>query len=189
MLDDKRITLMTPRLIIRDYQAGDFPGVHEYSRDLETVKFMTWGPNSPEDTRKFIKLAISQQAINPRVNYHFVVLWRDTLTIIGGCGIHIQKPYSHSAELGYGFNKSYWGQGIATEAVGALHQFGIETLRLHRISATCDIRNIASARVMEKNNMRREAHFIKHIWQRSEWRDSYLYAILEDEWQEKTIAR
>jgi ribosomal-protein-alanine N-acetyltransferase len=189
MLANKRLTLRTPRLIIRDYQTSNFAGVHEYSRDPETVKFMTWGPNSPEDTRKFIKLAISQQAINPRVNYHFVVLARGTMTVLGGCGIHIQPPNFHNAEIGYCFNKSYWGQGFATEAVGVLHQFGFKTLDLHRIIATCDVRNIASARVMEKDFMLREAHFIKHIWQRSEWRNSYLYAILEDEWQDKTIPR
>lgn len=61
-----------------------------------------------------------------------------------------------------------------------------ETLKnqfyLHRITATCDSRNLASARVMEVNGMRREAFFIKHLWQKGEWRDSCLYAILDEEW-------
>jgi RimJ/RimL family protein N-acetyltransferase len=53
---------------------------------------------------------------------------------------------------------------------------------LHRISATADIRNIASWRVLEKLGMRREAHFREHMRQREQWRDSFLYAILEREW-------
>jgi ribosomal-protein-alanine N-acetyltransferase len=189
MAENRSITLWTPRLLIRDCLIGDFPGVHKYSRDPETVKYMTWGPNSPEDTQKFINLAISQQTIHPRVNYHLVILCRETMNVLGGCGIHIQQPDFNNATIGYGFNKSFWGKGYATETVGVLLKFGFETLGLHRIIATCDVHNIASARVMEKNNMRREAHFVKHIWQRSEWRDSYLYAILEEEWQDQAMSR
>jgi RimJ/RimL family protein N-acetyltransferase len=68
--------------------------------------------------------------------------------------------------------------------VGALLQFGFAELRLHRIMATCDPQNIGSERVMQKNRMRKEAHFIADLWQAKigEWRDSLLYAILETEW-------
>jgi RimJ/RimL family protein N-acetyltransferase len=36
--------------------------------------------------------------------------------------------------------------------------------------------------VMEKLGMRREANFHKDVLQKGEWRDSYLYAILAEEW-------
>jgi len=36
--------------------------------------------------------------------------------------------------------------------------------------------------VMEKLGMRREAHFRKDVMEKGEWRDSYLYAILREEW-------
>jgi len=40
---------------------------------------------------------------------------------------------------------------------------------------------MASARVLEKIGMRHEGHMREHRWQKSEWRDSLLYAILEHE--------
>jgi RimJ/RimL family protein N-acetyltransferase len=60
--------------------------------------------------------------------------------------------------------------------------FGFETLALHRISATCDVDNVASARVLEKLGMKREGHIRHTARRKGEWRDSYLYAILEPEW-------
>jgi RimJ/RimL family protein N-acetyltransferase len=36
---------------------------------------------------------------------------------------------------------------------------------------------------MERIGMRREAHLREHLWQRGAWRDSFLYAILENEWK------
>ncbi len=180
------MNLITPRLRLREYAEDDFEGVHAYSRDPETVQFMTWGPNSPEDTRTFIRTAIEQQTSEPRLNYHFVVTLVNDGRIIGGCGIHLRNPEQRSAEIGYCFHKSYWGQGFASEAAAALLRFGFERLNLHRILATCDPRNLGSARVMEKNGMRREAHFIENLWQKGAWRDSWLYAILEREWRQQS---
>lgn len=180
------ITITTPRLILREYQENDFPGVHTYSKDSETLQFMTWGPNQPKDTRAFIQAAIKEQSYQPRRDFYLVVVLKLNGKIIGGCGLHLEEPQRHSATIGYVFNKAFWGQGFASEAAQALIKLGFTHLGLHRIEATCDTRNLASARVLEKNHMRREAHFRKHLWQKGEWRDSYLYAILADEWQSGT---
>ena len=59
---------------------------------------------------------------------------------------------------------------------------GFGTLELHRIFATCDVRNVASARVLEKVGMRREGHLREDSCMRGQWRDSYVYGILEHEW-------
>lgn len=178
------VLIKTDRLILREYRETDFEGVHIYSKDPETVKFMLWGPNTPEDTHNFIQLAIAQQSIETRVNYHFVVTLRETGQIIGGCGIHLRRPEHRGAEIGYCFNQQFWGQGYATEATGALLKFGFKDLGLHRIIATCDPHNLGSERVMQKNGLRKEAHFVEELWQGkfNEWRDSLLYAILESEW-------
>ncbi|MFN2185279.1 MAG: GNAT family N-acetyltransferase, partial [Anaerolineae bacterium] len=55
-------------------------------------------------------------------------------------------------------------------------------LGLHRVIATCDPRNDASRRVMEKLGMRREGHFVKGVQIHGEWADEYFYAILAEEW-------
>jgi [ribosomal protein S5]-alanine N-acetyltransferase len=69
-----------------------------------------------------------------------------------------------------------------TEAARAILGVAFRELNLHRVWATCHVRNHASYRVMEKLGMRREAHFRKNAFEKNEWRDSYLYAILAEEW-------
>ena len=63
-------------------------------------------------------------------------------------------------------------------------EFGFGELGLHRIFATCDPRNIGSRRVLEKAGMQCEGILREHKWQKGEWRDSCLYAMLEHEWRE-----
>jgi hypothetical protein len=75
----------------------------------------------------------------------------------------------------------FWGKGYATETANALVDFGFDKLNLHRVFATCDPANTASAHVLEKIGMKREGRMREHMWARGKWRDSLLYAILEHE--------
>jgi RimJ/RimL family protein N-acetyltransferase len=63
-----------------------------------------------------------------------------------------------------------------------LLRFGFREMHLHRIFATCDPRNLASARVLEKIGMLYEGRMREVMLIRDGWRDSALYAVLEDEW-------
>ena len=61
-------------------------------------------------------------------------------------------------------------------------QVGFHGLGLHRIIGRCDSRNAASAAVMARLGMRREAHFLENEFIKGEWAGEYLYAILAAEW-------
>lgn len=176
------MTLTTDRLILREFRDADWVAVHEYASDPEVVRYMPWGPNTEEDTRAFVGRAIVSQADDPRTGYEFAITLRGG-RLVGGCGIHAMNATNRSAFMGYCLSRDVWGQGFATEAAGALMAFGFEALGLHRIAATCDVDNAASAKVLEKAGMRREAHFREDTLLRGRWRDSYLYAVLEDEWK------
>jgi RimJ/RimL family protein N-acetyltransferase len=59
---------------------------------------------------------------------------------------------------------------------------GFGSMRLHRIAARCDARNLASARLMERLGMRREAHLVQNELVKGEWTDELVYAIRAVEW-------
>lgn len=98
-------------------------------------------------------------------------------------------------EIGWAFHPVYHGQGYASEAAQALLDYGFRTMDLHRVIATCQPENPASARVMEKIGMRREGFFRQCIYRGAdEWWDEWFYAILHHEWrthysQRGTVAR
>jgi RimJ/RimL family protein N-acetyltransferase len=103
--------------------------------------------------------------------------------VIGGCGLRIKNPILREGDLGYAFNQLYWGQGYATEATRALIQFGFTKLKLHRLWATCDQKNRASARVLEKAGLRYEGLMRENMILKKRWRDTRLYALLDKDFK------
>lgn len=172
--------LETKRLLIREFVPEDIGQVHEYASDPEVTRHMIWGPNSLEDTRSYLSLTIDMQQQVPRQGYEFAVVLKQGNVLAGGCGIHISGP--GQGEIGYCYNKSYWRQGIASEAAAALLEWGFHELDLHRIYATCRPENIGSARVMQTIGMVYEGHLREHMRHKGRWMDSYQYSILQDEY-------
>ena len=179
-----KLALLTDRLLLRDFVESDWRAVHEYGSDIEVVRYMPWGPNTEDDTKAFVARAIAGQNEDPRTKHELAIVLREEGRLIGGCGIRVSAPSHKGADMGYCLHKEYWGAGYATEAADAVIAFGFERLGLHRIIATCDADNTASARVLEKVGMRKEGCFREDSLMRGVWRDSYLYAILEDEWRD-----
>jgi [ribosomal protein S5]-alanine N-acetyltransferase len=172
----------TERLILREFRASDEPDIHEYASDPEVVRFMEWGPNSREMTRSALRGWLKEQELGLEDSVTLAIELKSEGRLIGTIRIAVKDERNRAADFGYSLNRRYWGSGYATEATRALLDTAFRRLDIHRMFATCDTRNIASYRVMEKLGMRREATFEKDVIQKGEWRDSYLYAILADEW-------
>ena len=168
----------TDRLVLRDLTDADTLEVHAYASDPEVVQYMDWGPNSLNETVIFIKKALQEQGEKPRYHYTLAVEEKTENRLIGSCGLHVSNPADREGWIGYCFNKRFWGRGYATEAAKALVALGFRELSLHRVFATCDPTNTASARVLEKAGMIREGHLREHKWSKGRWRDSFLYAIV-----------
>ena len=177
------IVTQTVRLELREFQKADWTEVHEYASDPQVVRFMSWGPNTEEETRKFIQKSMGYQKEIPRVNYSLAVVIRDRNRLIGGCGIYEPNIQNREGWIGYCLNRQFWGQGYATEAARSLLEFGFTRLNLHRIFAICDTENTASAHVMEKIGMQYEGHLRENVQCKGAWRDSFLYAVLDREWK------
>ena len=180
-MDTDAVELETPRLVLRELRADDAREIQEYAGDVEVVRHLDWGPNTLADTEQFLALASASRGETPRTAYHLATVLKSSGRLIGGCRIEIRSPTHAAGDLGYVLARTAWGRGYATEAGGALLEFGFERLALHRIWATCDVENHASARVLEKIGMRREGQLRQNVRRKGEWRDSYLYAILGPE--------
>jgi|SRR5271154_4650144 len=174
--------LQTKRLILRDLRASDESAIHEYASDPAVARLMVWGPNTPEMTHEFLGRALAAQGQEPQNSMEPAIELKSDSRMIGSVGLRIKDEANRTADMGWVLNRSYWGRGYMTEAAGAMLNLAFRKLNLHRVWATCDPRNHGSFRVMEKIGMRREALFLKDKFEKGEWRDSYLYAVLEEEW-------
>lgn len=178
---DKWFPILTPRLLLREFTTADESDVHAYASDVVVTQYTDWGPNTRAQTGERIAGYLGEQLTWPRDEVSLAVELRTERKVIGTIRLSIQDRRSRTADFGFVFNRRYWNQGYASEAVGAILRTAFTTLRLHRVWATCDTRNAGSWRVLEKAGMRRESLFRRDAIQKGEWRDSYLYARSESD--------
>ncbi len=173
------MNLNTNRLLLRNYEPQDWERVHVYGSDPDFSKYEMWGPNTLEDTHKFVAEMVQQSESNPRFKFDFAVCLKENGLLIGGCGIRRETELSQVANLGWAISPEFQNKGYATEAAQALVNFGFQGLKLSVIYAGCDTRNISSFKVMEKLGMKRVG-FIKGTKEmKGHVRDSYRYEILQ----------
>jgi len=177
-------TLETERLVLRKFATDDFAAVHSYASCTENLIYMLWGPNSEEQTRGFVAMAIAKAEETPCLEYQFAAVMKSTGRLIGGCDIALS---GNEASLGWILHRDFWKQGYGAEMGRALVEFGFGELELRRVTATCDAENYGSYRVMEKIGMRREGLFVEarpaNRLSDKKYSDELSYAILKDEWE------
>jgi len=99
---------------------------------------------------------------------------------IGSIGLVAKDDvYRTSMEIGYWLGEKFWGQGITTEAVGAMTRYGFEHFDIGRIFADIFAWNPASGRVLEKNGYILEARLKKAIIKDGKVSDVLIYSILK----------
>jgi RimJ/RimL family protein N-acetyltransferase len=104
-------------------------------------------------------------------------------TAVGGIGIHPQEDiYRKNAELGYWLAEPFWGQGISTEAIKLIIDFAFSSFDIDRIFARPFGTNIASQKVLEKNNFTLEGKYEKVLIKNGEYFDELIYAIRRQDW-------
>jgi RimJ/RimL family protein N-acetyltransferase len=107
---------------------------------------------------------------------------KDVGILIGDFTLAWRSREHQLGEIGFELHPDHQGKGYATEATAVLLRLGFEELGLHRIIGRCDGRNLASARLMERLGMRREAHLRENELIKGEWTDELVYAMLASEW-------
>ena len=144
----------THRLVLRRPTVEDAEAIFTaYARDPDVSRYTTWAPHQRvEDTRAFLRACEDGWARG--TVFSWAITCRDDGRLIGTTDIRIE---GHRGEIGYVLARSAWRQGYATEAASAVVDWGLAQPGLHRVWAVCDVENAASARVMEKAGMTREA--------------------------------
>lgn len=87
------------------------------------------------------------------------------------------------AMIGYTLDPDFQGQGYAVEAVEAVITWLFRRKHVHRIAATIDPRNLASARVLERCGFDYDGTARAAAFVRGEWTDDARFSLLEPDWR------
>lgn len=152
-------TLETQRLLLRKFTAADLDALYEIFRDEEVNTFLPWLPlKSLDDARDFYE-ARYVRAYRLPCAYRYAICLKAENIPIGY--IHVASDDSH--DLGYGLRREFWHRGIATEAGRAvIEQVGRDGIPY--LTATHDVRNPRSGRVMQRLGMRYQYSY-EEQWQ------------------------
>ena len=166
----------TDRLLLRRPQRPDADAIFgAYCQDPEVCRYMVWTPHARlADTQQFVEGCIKAWT-GGDVWPYMLVRRTDDLVM----GMIEARCAGHRLNIGYVLAKAHWGRGYGPEAVRAVTELALAQPGLFRVEATCDVDNLASARVLEKCGFAREgrlARYTVHPNLSPDPRDGWLYA-------------
>lgn len=171
---ERAFHMETERLILRRYMDSDLEDLHRYLSDPEVVRFEPYRPMTMEEAGEELKRRMDSDEM-------IAVELKDSGRLIGN--VYLGRRDFEALELGFVFNREYWGRGFASESCRAVIERAFAD-GAHRIFAECDPENGNSWRLLEALGFRREGHLLQNVyfWRdesgRPIWKDTYIYGRL-----------
>ena len=144
--------LETERLILRDWQSGDFEALHALCTCPQVMA--TIGPlHDEEKTRGLLG------RLQERTQLHGHTFWamerKDDGRVIGFCGVSRGPvpPIEGLLEIGWRMAADCWGQGYAREAAQETLRWIAANRPGEPVSAITSVGNVRSRRLMERLGM------------------------------------
>lgn len=159
---------------LRPFKKDDVDSLVLHANNPKIARFMTDGFPFPYTTQHAI--AFIESVSRPVPVQVFAITVDDQA--VGGIGIHPQTDIMRkNAELGYWLGEKYWGNGIVSRAVKEMVAYGFKNFDISRIYARPFHTNLASQKILIKNNFVLEAHIRNNIYKNNEFLDEMIFAI------------
>jgi RimJ/RimL family protein N-acetyltransferase len=183
------LPIETDRLTLRQYVETDYDDLLKLQSNDDVTRFLLYDTQTPEQVRD--KSLPRRLADFPAMNADgqsltLAVILRETGQHVGEVSLFVQNAAHRGGELGFVFHPDFHGRGYAAEASVELLRLGFEEFGMHRIIGRLDARNTGSANLLKRLGMRHEATFVRNEFLMGEWTDEAVYAMLRDEWDERS---
>ena len=167
--------LTTRRLVLRRFRPADGAALLAYRSDPEVARYQSWAASADAAA------ALAEGDPDAPGWFQYAIERTAGHTLIGDVGVNTHENLMQ-AEIGFTLARAAQGQGHASEAVTAVLDHLFTVRGLHKVSAECDARNTASARLLARLGFTREGLRRQHTWFKGEWTDDLLYGLLAPEW-------
>jgi len=169
--------LRTPRLRLRQLDSNDAQVMHLLRTDPAVIQHLQRAPEaSVADTQAHLRLL--DELLQANQGIVWAMCRPADPTLLGTICLWNLQPTNHRAEVGYALHPASWGQGLMSEALAAVLQYGFEELNLHSIEANTCPENTASWRLLERHGFVREGHLRENHWFEGRFYDTLIYSRL-----------
>jgi RimJ/RimL family protein N-acetyltransferase len=146
--------LETERLLLRRSISEDAEIISAYRSDPNVRRWQGWERTDPEGVRLVIEEMTGRAPGGSGGWVQLSVIERESGTLVGDVGMSPAEDEPGVIKVGYTISPNYQGRGYATEAVGAIVDYALETLGADVVRAYASADNTPSIRVAENVGMR-----------------------------------
>ena len=172
--------IFTERLILRKLTQECFDYIHSEMTQAEQLEILGLKSNE-ELLKEKEKYKNGLSSYNKKFLY-YQLIDKKTKEIIGWCGFHTWYTDHNRAEIGYGlFDDNYKGQGIMSEVIALIVNYGFRNMGLERIEAFVDTNNTPSIKLLRRMNFKKEGLLKHHYFHNNRMEDSIVFALLKSE--------
>lgn len=173
--------LETDRLTIRPLAPRDIPAFVAYRNVDDVARFQDWPlPYTEEMAIDLVGDAGRQGGPTPG-EWVQLALEHDG-ELVGDIAVWLDDE-SQLASIGYTVAPDHQGHNYAVEAAAAVVDWLCTTVSVHRIAATIDPRNMASAAVLERCGFEFVGTARASAYVRDEWADDTRFSLLAEDWR------
>lgn len=170
--------LESKRLLLRAVTVYDVNEVMALRGNSETMKFIPRPlVTSPEMALEHIAMITEKIENNTGINWAITV--KGNPKLLGIIGHYRIQPENYHSEIGYMLLPEYQSQGIVSEAINTVLDYGFNVLNFHSVEAVVDPENAFFAKVLEKNGFVKEVNFLENEYWDGKFWDSVVYSLLK----------
>ena len=173
--------LTTQRLLLRQITQEDDKSLLEVLSNEVTCEYLIHNPvNDIVNIKRMI--TGMQRFFDEKQRIRWGIAQKQDHSVIGHCGFFDIDRSNCCAEISYCLKNGLWGQGIMTEALGAMLKFGFEDYGLNRIVAKVMKRNIGSIKVLQKLGFIQEGLLRESLYKNGQYHDLMIFSVLKSEY-------
>ena len=170
-------TLETERYNLRKLNESDIEDFFAIRSEKESMQYIS-RPLAKNHQDVIELMGRTHDLFLAREGINWAISEKGNSALMGTIGFYRMKKEHFRAEVGYQLQKKYFRKGVMYEVLQEVVKYGFEVMKLHSIEADINPDNIASRKLLEKSNFKKEGMFKENFFFEGKFYDSEIYSLM-----------
>jgi [ribosomal protein S5]-alanine N-acetyltransferase len=177
--------LETKRLVLRRMTLADAEFYLRHFSDPDIVELTAFDAPENIDKARQELLEFCIRPFEENKGIRWGIALKGETELAGTIGYHQWvRAGGYHARVGYDLASACRRRGIMTDALMVVLRYGFETMRLNRVEACTDSRNVASIRLLGKLGFHQDGVLRESTYFHGRFIDEVVFSLLASEWRD-----